>query len=270
MILRILIYIIIAFVIFFLYVRHLELTSVFYPDTALNATPELIGLEFEDVYVTTEDNLRIHGWYIPSKDAYASVIYFHGNGGNISDRLDKISVLHNLGLNILIIDYRGYGNSEGKPTEKGVYLDAVAAYDALAKRADVDPSKIIGYGASLGGAVLIDLATKRDVSALIIDSTFTNARDMARRIYPFVPSLMVTIRLDNASKIKDFKMPKLFFHSRDDEMIPIALGQKLFDMTPEPKTFVPIAGGHNEAHLESHTQYVASLEDFLRQHNVIP
>jgi uncharacterized protein len=270
MILRILIYTIAGLALFFLYVRYLELTSIFYPDPEIKATPELIGLTYENVFLTAQDNVKIHGWYIPHDKAYASVIYFHGNGGNISDRLDKISVLHNLGLNIFICDYRGYGKSEGKPTETGIYRDALAAYDYLAQRRDIKKNDIIGYGASLGGAVIIDLAAKRDLKVLIIDSTFTSAKDMARRIYPFVPSFMVMIKLDSARKIKNLPMPKLFFHSQDDEMVPIALGQKLFELAPEPKKFVTISGGHNEAHLESHEQYVAALADFLREHKIIP
>ncbi len=212
---------IIFVVLFVVYVRYLESRSVFYPARPLSATPEEIGLTFEDIYIQTSDNVNIHGWLIKAPSAKSTVIFLHGNAGNIGDRLGKIDLFHRMGLNILIIDYRGYGKSGGHPTEKGVYKDALAAYDYLQKRDDTKGQNIIGYGVSLGGAIAIDLASKRDLICLMVDSTFSSAVDIAKRIYPFVPSFLIKTKLDSIIKIKNLTIPKLFIHSVDDRTIPI-------------------------------------------------
>jgi fermentation-respiration switch protein FrsA (DUF1100 family) len=156
------------------------------------------GIEYEDVFFKTKDNKTINGWLVKVSDDAATILFSHGNAGNISNRIGKIAIFKNMGLNVFVFDYRGYGNSEGMPSEKGIYLDALGAYDYLKERSDIRGDKIIAYGASLGGAVAVELATKRSVAALIVDSSFSSAADMAKKILPIVPSFFDRdkIRLD--------------------------------------------------------------------------
>jgi len=260
---KLLIYIIGAVVLFFLYVRYLEKTTLFVPSKELRVTPRDLGLAYDDVYIQTEDQVTIHGWFLKTRKENGTLVFFHGNAGNIGDRLEKIQMFYQMGLNVLIVDYRGYGKSEGYPTEEGMYKDALAAYDYLLTRQDVDPQKIIGYGASLGGAAVIDMAAQRTLACLIVDSTFTNARDMAKRIFPFIPGFLVSIKLDSIGKIMGIKTPKLFFHSQEDETVPYELGRKLFDAAPEPKKFVDLKGGHDEGHMQSGHIFIGEIRDYL-------
>lgn len=263
---RVIIYFVGGIVLFVLYVRYLEYRSVFYPSRRILATPADIGLSFEDVYVKTQDGVTIHGWFIPVAGAKATLIFLHGNAGNIGDRMGKIQFFHDLGLNVLIIDYRGYGKSEGNPTEAGIYMDALAAYDYLTSRRDVNAQRLIAYGASLGGAVAIDLAAKRNLSCLIVDSAFTSAADMAKRIYPFVPSFLIGIKMDNIGKVQALKIPKLFIHSKDDEIVPLELGRRLFEAAAPPKEFLEIAGSHNEGYFDSQDKIAGGISRFLKQY----
>ncbi|MCK5178391.1 MAG: alpha/beta hydrolase [Candidatus Omnitrophica bacterium] len=266
---KIILHLIVIVVLFVVYVRYLESRSVFYPARPFFATPAELGLPFEDVYIQTEDNVKIHGWLIKAPTAKSAVIFFHGNAGNIGDRLGKIDLFNKMGLNILIIDYRGYGKSKGSPTEEGVYKDAVAAYDYLLKRDDMKGQKIIGYGASLGGAIAVDLASKRALTCLIVDSTFSSAADMAKRIYPFVPSFLIRTKLDSETKIKGIDIPKLFIHSVDDQMIPIALGRKLYDAASGAKEFIEIRGDHNDGHIYDEDKVREGIKRFLRGQELI-
>jgi fermentation-respiration switch protein FrsA (DUF1100 family) len=255
---------------FIVYVRFLEATAVFVPSRRLMALPSDVGLIYEDVFLNTQDRVLIHGWFIPVSQSASpqgmppTMIYLHGNAGNVGDRLEKITMFHRIGVNVLIVDYRGYGRSQGSPTEEGMYLDAQAAYDYLLSRQDIDPTKIIVYGSSLGGAAAVDLAARRAVSAMILDSTFTSAIDMAKVILPVVPTFLLKIRLDSMSKIKNIQVPKLIIHSRDDETVPFALGRKLYDNAARPKEFLEILGLHNEGHIFSRQVYIVGIERFIR------
>ncbi len=164
----------------------------------------------------------------------------------MSDRLFKIKFFYDLGLNVFIFDYRGYGKSEGKPSEAGIYLDAQGAYDYLQSRGDVNMDKIILYGASIGGAVVIDLATHRKAALLVVESSITNARDMARIFYPFVPHFFLSLKFNSLDKVRTLSVPKLFIHSPEDEVVPYWVGQKLFEAAAQPKEFLKIHGGHND------------------------
>lgn len=252
-------------VLFVIYVRYLESKSVFYPTKALSATPKELGLEYENIHLRASDGVKLHGWLIKVPDAKSTLIFLHGNAGNIGDRLGKIDLFHRMGLNILIIDYRGYGSSGGYPTEDGIYLDALAAYDFLQSRDDLKEQAVVVYGASLGGAVAVDLATKRKIDGLIVDSTFSSAADIARIIYPFVPKFLIKIKLDSLTKIKELTVPKLFIHSVDDRTVPIALGRKLYEAAPGPKEFIEIAGDHNDGHLLDESKFREGIRQFLRK-----
>lgn len=260
---KVILYIIVVPILFALYVRYLEKMSVFVPEKNIFSVPKEIGLNFEDVYFDTSDGVKLNGWFVGAKDAKSTLLFFHGNAGNIGDRLGKIALFHKLGLNVFIFDYRGYGKSEGSPTEEGIYKDGLAAFDYLVTRNDVYKNRIIGYGASLGSAVAVDLATKRPLAALILDGTFSSATDMAKWIYPFIPSFLIQTKLDSVSKIKNIAIPQLFIHSMDDEVVPIQLGQRLYEEANEPKEFLEICGNHNDGHLNDLDKFSNGIAQFL-------
>lgn len=268
---RILVYLAAGFVLLVVYVRFLEAVSLFVPTRKIAVTPSEAGLAFEDIYFSTEDHIRLNGWLVKCavKPAEAAtILFFHGNAGNIGDRVEKVKNFYKLGVNIFIIDYRGYGKSQGRPTENGMYRDAVAAYDYLVSRPDIAKDRIVAYGASLGGVAAIDVASKRPLAALIADSTFTSAADMGKTIAPFVPSFILTTKLDNAAKIIRITAPKLFIHSPDDTTVPFRLGQKLFALAGEPKEFLKIAGSHNEGYSLSQDVFLTGIKNFLDKYNL--
>lgn len=262
-------YLVFVCAVFVIYVWYLEETTIFHPDSVINRTPESVGLAYEDVYMRTEDGVDIHGWFVKTPQAKNTVLFFHGNAGNIADRIEKAQLFVQMGLNVFMVDYRGYGKSSGKPAEGGLYKDALAAHTYLADRPDVDSRRLIVYGASLGGVVAIDLAAQRNVGALVIDSSFSSAADMARVIFPFVPSFLVRTKMDSMTKIKAVHVPKLFFHSRGDETVPFALGQKLYQAAVSPKEFVEIRGTHNDGYLTSQTIFIDSTKNFLKQYKLL-
>ena len=245
-------------------VRYLEATSVFHPSGTIETTPKGFGLPYEDVYFKTADGVILNGWLIKNPKAVSTIIVAHGNAGNMSDRLLKVNAFYQMGLNVFIFDYRGYGKSKGHPTEKGIYIDGQAAYDYLAARPDFPKDRIIAYGASLGGAVAIDLATQRKVSALIVDSSFSSAGAVSRVFYPFIPAFLLDIKMDNAAKVKGLKVPKLFIHSTGDRTIPFALGQQLYTAAAGPKVFLQTTGGHVDAHITDKDVYQREFTRFLK------
>lgn len=229
----------------------------------ISNTPESIGLSYEEIYFKTSDNKRLHGWFIPKDNAKFTILFCHGNAGNVSHRLEKIALFHDLGVNAFIFDYRGYGKSEGSPSESGLYKDAKAAYDYLTRECNVSKEDILLYGESLGGAVAIDLAEKEVVKALITEELFTSVKDMARIYYPFIPYFMILSKLDSISKIENITCAKLIIHSIDDEIVPFYLGEKLYNAAKPPKKFLRIRGSHNTAFLDSYEQFRQGIKSFL-------
>ena len=250
-------------------VRYIESSSIFYPMPGIVVKPDAVGLLFEDIYFETMDHARLNGWLIKSPNARGTVLFFHGNAGNLSHRLEKIQMFHELGVNIFIIDYRGYGNSSGKPSEQGVYADGLAAYDYAASRKDLSGQSIAAYGDSLGGVVAIEVATKRKLAGLIVDSSFTSAADVSHAIFPFIPTFLLSTKMDSINKVKDLSLPKLFIHSLNDEIIPFALGKKLFEAAAGPKQFLQITGGHNTNHEESRDLLMRELSRFFKSVGLI-
>jgi uncharacterized protein len=264
------IFVLVIFVIgFIVYVRSLEDRTVFVPTKTQEGTPQDIGLPFENIFLTTSDGIKIHGWFVPALDAKTTLLYFHGNAGNITGRLPKIVLFHLMGLNVFIIEYRGYGISEGLPTEKGVYQDAMAAYDYLVGKRKVDPKTVVIYGVSLGGAVAIDLASQKPEAALIIDSSFTSAKDMAKVIFPIAPSFLIKSKFDSQVKIKTVRAPKLFIHSIDDEVVPYILGRRLFSQSLAPKSFLTIQGTHNDGYKTSQKEFSEGIVRFLKDNQLL-
>jgi len=251
------------------YARWMERSSIYYPSREVEYTPGDIDLAFEDIYFTASDGVRLNGWFIPAEEPRGTVMICHGNAGNIGHRLDKIRIFNDLGLNIFIFDYRGYGRSAGSPSEKGTYLDAAAAYDYVISRDDVDKEKLVLYGKSLGGAIAVDLAAKAEARALISNSAFTSTVDMARGIYPFLPVRhFVSMKYDTISKIGQIEMPKLIIHSSQDEIVPFSHGEKLFEASSEPREFYSMRGGHNDAVYVYEEEFKRRIHLFLENNGI--
>jgi fermentation-respiration switch protein FrsA (DUF1100 family) len=254
---------------FWALVRYLESVGVFFPNRGMAVVPSVIGLPWEDVYFTTPDHVKLNAWFFKNPCALSTVLFAHGNAGNMSDRLFKIKFFYDLGLNVFIFDYRGYGKSEGIPSEAGIYLDARSAYDYLQSRGDVGMKNIILYGASIGGTVVIDLATQRNAALLVIESSITNAKDMARIFYPFIPLFFLSLKFDSIEKVRELTVPKLFIHSPDDEVVPFWVGQKLFEAAAQPKEFLKIHGGHNDGSITVDEQAAVEFTRILKSKGLV-
>ncbi|MBU2536313.1 MAG: alpha/beta hydrolase [Chloroflexi bacterium] len=239
---------------------------IYYPERVLSVTPHSIGLQFESVSFETTDGVQLSGWFVPSKSARGVILFCHGNAGNISHRLDSIQIFHQLGLDVFIFDYRGYGQSEGKPTEQGTYKDAEAAWRYLIEERQVKPNEVIIFGRSLGGAVASWLAQSHTPGALILESTFTSLPDIAAGLYPYLPvRLLLRFEYNTAEYLGRVDCPVLIVHSRDDEIMPFDNGQKLFESAKEPKKFLETTGTHNNGFITSGKRYEDGLHTFISQ-----
>lgn len=249
-----------------LYLR--QPAMVYYPVKAIESTPRDWGLEYEDVVVEAENDVKLHGWFIPNRKSDKVVLFFHGNAGNISHRRESIEIFKRLGTSVFIIDYRGYGKSEGKPSEADTYRDARAAWRYLMEIKKVDPRNIIIFGRSLGGAIATKLATEVKSAGLIVESTFSSARDMAHRLMPVI-AYLIWLRYDynTVANIKQVRCPVLIVHSLDDDIIPYKLGIKIYNAANEPKKFLRITGDHNNGFVLSGQNYVEGLQGFIESLN---
>ncbi|MFH1888475.1 MAG: alpha/beta hydrolase [Candidatus Omnitrophota bacterium] len=246
-------------------IKYIETRGIFYPARDITCYPSDLGMPFEDIYVKTKDGVTINGWFIPQKSARYTLLFFHGNAGNIQHRLDKLLILRETGANIFIIDYRGFGKSSGRLMEEGFYLDADSACKYLTKARGISPEEVILYGESLGTAVAIDLASRTKVAAVMLEGAFSSGRDMAKKIYPFLPVFIFAKKFDSLKKINGVTAPKLFIHSINDEMVPFAFAGKLYQAAPAPKELVELTGGHNTAFLDSREKYISSISGFIRR-----
>jgi fermentation-respiration switch protein FrsA (DUF1100 family) len=250
-----------AYVVLAILLRWREPSMIYFPIREMERSPE----RFADVYLTTSDGEKINGWFVQSLRANApAVLFFHGNAGNISHRMDKLRLFQELGVDVLIIDYRGYGRSTGKPDEQGTYRDAKAAYDHLTKTLKRPPQTVIVYGESLGAAMAVDLATKVPVGGVILEEPFTSTGDVGQRMFPYMPvRWLVRNKYDNLAKMPQLKAPLLIFHSWDDEMFPLSFAQRLLSAAPSPKQLIELRGSHNDAFLVSATIHRQGLKTFL-------
>ncbi len=245
----------------------LQSRYVFLPTRDLTATPGHLGLPYETVRIRTSDGLLLYGWYIPADQPRGVLLFFHGNAGNISHRLESLAIIRDLRLSTLIVDYRGYGRSEGRPGESGTYRDAEAAWSYLVKERGVPQDSIVVFGRSLGGAVATWLSEHYYPKALIVESTFTSIPDMGAELYPFMPvRLLARLHYDALDRISRVRCPVLVVHSRQDEIVPFHHGQKLYEAASPPKDFLELHGGHNEAFLMSGRRYMEALDTFLTKH----
>ena len=254
-------YVLLVVVVYFMQGRMLYLAEV--PGRTLTMTPTDVGMDYQDVSIETDDGVTLHGWFIAGQSARV-LLFFHGNAGNISHRLDSIRQFQELGLSVLIIDYRGYGRSEGRTTEKGIYRDADAAWRYLIEDRGIAASDIIIFGRSLGASVASRLAARHQPLALIVESSFTSVPDIARDLYPWLPARWLS-RLSHATRdyVQEVRCPILVVHSRDDEIIPFHHGEAIFAAANEPRTLMEIRGSHNDAFLQDESAYIEGLRTFL-------
>jgi len=233
----------------FIIAPQLEPALIYFPVREIEADPSAVGLKYEDVSIKTADGAVINGWFIPNRAAQKVVLLFHGNGGNLGHRVHFLRVLNALPANVFIIDYHGYGKSQGKPSEGNLYLDAEAAYRYLTEQEKFRPEQIIVMGSSLGGAVAAYLAEKEGVGGLILQKSFTSARAMAPRVNPLYrwPIVLIRSRYDTLERIQRVKVPVLIIHSRGDEMIPYQMSVELYEKANEPKELLLLDGlRHND------------------------
>jgi len=226
------------------------------PVRAVISSPADRNLAHEEVVFHSSDGVRLTGWYIPAAGARYTALFCHGNSGSIMHVLDSIELFHGMGLNCLAFDYRGYGNSDGKPTEVGTYLDARAASDWLTQVKRVRPWELIVCGRSLGGSVAAHLAAQVHPAGLVVEGAFTSYPDIGARLYPYLPvRRCARFRYDTLAYVRAVRCPVMVVHSRDDELVPFDQAVRLFEAANEPKQFVTIAGGHSDAFLRSADQY---------------
>ena len=225
------------------------------------------GLPLEEVWLTAADGTKLYGWFVEAAGSPAVLLWCHGNAGNIIHRLDNIGELHRRGISVLIFDYRGYGLSEGRPSESGLYQDALAAYDWLVSQRRIPPERIVVFGRSLGAAVAGELATKRQAAGLILETPFPSVRAVARAHYGWFPAhWFVRARYDLASRLPKLTLPILVLHGDRDEVIPLELGRQVYAQAPDPKDFYVIAGAtHNDTYVIGGEAYFQRLIAFLRQ-----
>jgi len=247
----------------FLYQSH----YIYYPERELSADPGSIGLQFESITFETADGVRLSGWFVPSERARGVILFCHGNAGNISHRMESLQIFHRLGLDIFIFDYRGYGQSGGKPSEHGTYQDAAAAWRYLTEERQVNPSEVIVFGRSLGGAVASWLSQSYTPGALILESTFTSLPDSAAKLYPYLPvRLLLRFEYNAVEYLSRADCPVLIVHSRNDELIPFSHGWRLFETAKEPKKFLEITGAHNDGFIMSGKYYEEGLNTFISEY----
>ncbi len=245
-------------------------SMIFYPERGVAMTPEQLGIDGEEVFFSAEDGVRIHAFYLPAPGARRALLFLHGNAGNASHRLPNAAELVRLECSVLVLDYRGYGVSEGRATEAGVYADARAALDHLIEQRGFPENRIIVFGRSLGGAVAVDLAQERKLAGVILESTFPSIADVVSNgLAGRLLGALAGQRFESASKIGRIRAPLLYFHGDRDEVIRYELGQQLFDAAPEPKTFETIPGaGHNDLTQVGGRRYFERIREFLD--NVAP
>jgi len=236
-------------------------------------TPAELELEYEDVIFTSRDGLKLTGWYIPVTGSEFTILFCHANGGNMMHRLDSINIFYKLGLSCFIFDYRGYGNSQGIPSEEGTYLDAGAAYKWLTEEKRIPPEKVIIFGRSLGGSIAAQLAGSVTACALIVESAFTSYVDIGKKFYPYMPvRWCARFSYRTIDYIRDVHCPVMFIYSKNDEVVPFEFGLELYEAANKPKEFIEIFGSHNdgflvsgEAYKEAWTKWINFLRQYQRQ-----
>lgn len=242
---------------------------LYQPGRGYDYDPADYGLKHEAVSLSTPDGESLAAWFVPAEGAERTVLFCHGNAGNISHRLGTLKMFNELGLNCLIVDYRGYGQSTGKPTEKGTLIDILAGFQWLIEEKGTRPEQIILFGRSLGGSIAVIIAKDVHPAALVLESSFTSFDDVAAHYYPWLPVRLFT-RFDynTLEAVKEVTCPLLVIHSPDDEIIPYKFGQQIFAAAPEPKQFADLKGTHNEGIYDNDDLYKQIWKNWLDQLDV--
>ena len=237
---------------------------VYQPTRGMVDTPAARGLPFTELRVEDGQGHTLHGWFVSAEGARGTVLFCHGNAGNIGDRLDTIALLASLDMNVLIFDYAGYGKSNGAPDEENTYAAAQVMYRWLVDGGRETPERIVAMGRSLGGAVAAHLAAAEPVAGLVLESTFTSAPDLAADVYPFFPARwLCTFEYDTLGLMDRIRVPILFLHSTDDEIVPHEHAMRLFTAYRGRKLFADLAGGHNTGWMASEADYREALGVFF-------
>lgn len=266
MLLNLLMLLVVAYLAMVLLVYSFQSRLVYFPEAVqqIRNTPQAIGLDYTSVNIATSDDETLHGWWVSAPDAKGTVLFFHGNAGNISHRLDYLTMFKRLGYNTLLFDYRGYGQSSGTPSESGTYLDAQAAWRYLVETQRIAPAQIVLFGESLGGAVAAWLAAREKPGMLVLASTFTSVPDLAAEIYPFLPVRWINrFQYNTLESLHSVTCPVFIAHSPQDEIIPFEHSQQLLQAAPEPKQFLTLEGGHNTGFIFMQPKWIKSLGEFM-------
>ncbi len=237
---------------------------VYFPEKQLSNTPGAIGLAYATVSIPVSDGETLHGWWMLVPDAKGTVLFFHGNAGNISHRINYLTMFKRLGYSTLLFDYRGYGQSSGTPSESGTYRDAQAAWQYLIETKGIAPERIVLFGESLGGAVASWLAAREKPGLLVLASTFTSVPELAAEIYPFLPVRWISrFEYNTLASLQLVSCPVFIAHSPDDDIIPFRHGQRLFQAAPQAKQFLPLEGSHNTGFIFMQPVWIKSLGAFI-------
>jgi len=244
----------------------IERNFIFFPVKPLAFYPRGWGMDFEDVYLRTSDGVKLNAWLIEASQDSPMILWFHGNAGNIADRVENAKLLFDRGLSLFMVDYRGYGRSEGEPSEKGIYIDGQAAYDYLVSERGTDPENLIVFGRSLGSTVAVHLASRNRCAGVILESAITSMGDMARAHYPIIPGLgTLKNKFNSIGRIPEITAPILFIHGDADEIVPYELGRRLFDAARSEKEFYTIRNAHhNDTYFVGGAEYFDRFEQFAR------
>ena len=258
----------IAYAVILLLVYLFQPRLVYFPrvERELALTPRTAGLDYEDVNLLAADGVKLHGWWVPARDARGAALLLHGNAGNISHRIGYAAMFNRLGYSVLLLDYRGYGKSGGNPSEEGTYRDGDAAWRYLSEVRKLKANEIVIVGESLGGGVATWLALKYPPRTLVLASTFTSVPDLGAQVYPWLPvRLLASIQYNNLERIRQIAAPVLIAHSRNDDIIPFTHGEAIFAAAREPKQFLVLSGGHNDGFLFMREEWIAAVGAFLER-----
>jgi uncharacterized protein len=240
---------------------------LYFPEKNWAATPDSLGLAYEDLALRSSDGVALSAWYVPVEASKGTVLFLHGNARNISSDLDSVQMFHGFGYNVLLVDYRGYGKSEGEPSEEGTYRDAQAAWDWLVSKKGESPERIVINGRSLGAAIAAELASRNAAKAVILEAAFTSLPDIGQEKYPYFPvRLLSRYRYDTLAKLKGISTPILLVHSRDDVLVPFAHGQRLYEAASGQKAFLEIGGPHAGGYKPTLQKYQDGIRDFLERY----
>lgn len=247
-----------------------EETKLYHPDEIVSTNPNHVNLVYQDVYFKTKDNESLNGWFVPADGAEVTLLFCQGRSGNLSSTVPMIRFFHGMGFNVFAFDYRGFGNSSGKPSEQGLYKDVEAAYDFLMDKKEISKDKIVVYGRSLGGPVAAHLCLKRKCAALILEGSFPSLKTYVSDAGGFLPAeWLVSEKFDTISQVKKITIPKLIVHGMDDEIISFSEGRLLYNKAALPKEFLSFEGGHDDEIYLTSEVFKNKLEEFLQDYQII-